>query len=96
VLTAGPGSEWVFFINVPIGLVILLVIPTVVRRDISGNPITLSPPGDFLFVPRGGSHAVRSHDDVTFHILPAAAVSAPHTSDFVVWRWLNGWTAAPL
>ncbi|WP_433473037.1 MFS transporter [Spirillospora sp. CA-142024] len=31
VLTAGPGWRWVFFINVPVGLVLLAALPTVVR-----------------------------------------------------------------
>ncbi|MFF5209563.1 MFS transporter [Streptosporangium sp. NPDC000396] len=33
VLTAGPGWEWVFFVNVPIGLLVLLVLPRVVHAD---------------------------------------------------------------
>jgi EmrB/QacA subfamily drug resistance transporter len=33
ILTAGPGWEWVFFVNVPIGLVVLGALPTVVRPE---------------------------------------------------------------
>lgn len=33
VLTAGPGWEWVFFINVPIGLLVASMVPRVVRTD---------------------------------------------------------------
>jgi EmrB/QacA subfamily drug resistance transporter len=45
-LTSGPGWEWVFYINVPVGLVILLAVPAVVptrprqpgtRVDIAGG-----------------------------------------------------------
>ncbi len=32
-LTAGPGWAWVFFVNVPVGLAIVLVLPSVVRAD---------------------------------------------------------------
>lgn len=31
VLTAGPGWRWVFFVNVPVGLVLLVTLPMVVR-----------------------------------------------------------------
>jgi EmrB/QacA subfamily drug resistance transporter len=33
VLTAGPGWEWVFFINVPVGAVVLFTVPALVRPD---------------------------------------------------------------
>ncbi|MFI7058036.1 MFS transporter [Streptosporangium canum] len=36
VLTAGPGWGWGFFINVPIGLLVFLALPSVVRAD--GRP----------------------------------------------------------
>jgi EmrB/QacA subfamily drug resistance transporter len=32
-LTAGPGWQWIFFINVPIGILVLVVVPLIVRRD---------------------------------------------------------------
>jgi EmrB/QacA subfamily drug resistance transporter len=32
-LTAGPGWEWIFFANVPIGLAVLLTVPAVVPAD---------------------------------------------------------------
>jgi EmrB/QacA subfamily drug resistance transporter len=32
-LTAGPGWEWVFFVNVPIGIAVAVTIPTLVRAD---------------------------------------------------------------
>ena len=32
-LTAGPGWEWDFFVNVPIGLLVALAVPAVVRAD---------------------------------------------------------------
>ncbi|MBB4906039.1 MFS transporter [Actinophytocola algeriensis] len=32
-LTAGPGWEWVFFVNVPIGILVAIAAPAVVRAD---------------------------------------------------------------
>lgn len=32
-LTAGPGWEWVFFVNVPVGVAVALALPSVVRAD---------------------------------------------------------------
>jgi EmrB/QacA subfamily drug resistance transporter len=32
-LTAGPGWEWVFFVNVPIGIVVAMGVPAIVRAD---------------------------------------------------------------
>lgn len=32
-LTAGPGWEWVFFVNVPIGILVAIAVPTIVRAD---------------------------------------------------------------
>lgn len=37
VLTAGPGWEWIFYINVPIGAVILALLPTVLPADVQGT-----------------------------------------------------------
>jgi EmrB/QacA subfamily drug resistance transporter len=32
-LTAGPGWEWVFFVNAPIGVLVAIAVPTIVRAD---------------------------------------------------------------
>jgi EmrB/QacA subfamily drug resistance transporter len=32
-LTAGPGWEWVFFVNVPIGVLVAVAVPAIVRAD---------------------------------------------------------------
>jgi EmrB/QacA subfamily drug resistance transporter len=32
-LTAGPGWEWVFFVNVPIGILVAVAVPAIVRVD---------------------------------------------------------------
>ena len=36
-LTAGPGWEWVFFVNVPIGLLVAVALPGLVRTDRVGE-----------------------------------------------------------
>lgn len=43
-LTAGPGWSWVFFINVPIGLLVFLALPRVVRAT-PGTPQRVDLPG---------------------------------------------------
>jgi EmrB/QacA subfamily drug resistance transporter len=47
-LTAGPGWQWVFFVNVPIGVVILALIPRLVGPDRSRERQTLDVPGALL------------------------------------------------
>ncbi|MFI6818629.1 MFS transporter [Nonomuraea sp. NPDC050328] len=44
VLTAGPGWTWVFFVNVPVGLILLLAIPALVPA-LPGRPQRLDLPG---------------------------------------------------
>jgi EmrB/QacA subfamily drug resistance transporter len=47
-LTAGPGWAWVFFVNVPIGVVILVLIPRLVGADQSRERQALDLPGAVL------------------------------------------------
>jgi EmrB/QacA subfamily drug resistance transporter len=59
ILTAGPGWRWVFFINVPVGVVLLASIPAVVpphhpdraarRLDLLGAVIVTAATGSFIF-----------------------------------------------
>jgi EmrB/QacA subfamily drug resistance transporter len=45
VLTAAIGWQAVFYVNVPIGLIVLLMIPTLITRDPSTTPSRLDYPG---------------------------------------------------
>ncbi|TDO51083.1 EmrB/QacA subfamily drug resistance transporter [Kribbella sp. VKM Ac-2571] len=47
-LTAGPGWQWVFFVNVPIGVVIVVLIPRLVGPDRSRERQSLDVPGALL------------------------------------------------
>jgi len=59
VLTAGPGWRWVFFINVPVGIVLLASVPAVVpsrrpdpgarRIDVLGAVIVTAATGSFIY-----------------------------------------------
>jgi MFS family permease len=59
VLTAGPGWRWVFFINVPVGVVLLATIPAVVpprhpdraarRIDVLGAATVTAATGSFIY-----------------------------------------------
>lgn len=48
VLTAGPGWEWVFFVNVPVGLAIAVLVPSVVRADPSPQRASIDVLGALL------------------------------------------------
>jgi EmrB/QacA subfamily drug resistance transporter len=48
-LTSGPGWEWVFFVNVPVGLALLVAVPLTVRRAAApGGGAPLDVPGAVL------------------------------------------------
>jgi EmrB/QacA subfamily drug resistance transporter len=58
ILTAGPGWRWVFFINVPVGIVLLATIPAVVplrrpdraaRLDVLGAVTVTAATGSFIY-----------------------------------------------
>jgi EmrB/QacA subfamily drug resistance transporter len=45
VLTAGPGWEWIFYINVPVGVLIFVTVPLLVRQDPARARQRLDVPG---------------------------------------------------
>jgi EmrB/QacA subfamily drug resistance transporter len=47
-LTAGPGWQWVFFVNVPIGLVVLVLLPRFVPDRPGGERTSVDVPGAVL------------------------------------------------
>lgn len=47
-LTAGPGWEWAFLVNVPVGLVVLAAVPAVVDTDITRARQRVDLPGALL------------------------------------------------
>lgn len=47
-LTGGPGWRWVFFINVPIGVLVFAAVPFIVRRDRSRAQQPVDVPGGLI------------------------------------------------
>ncbi|MGY3681194.1 DHA2 family efflux MFS transporter permease subunit [Streptomyces sp. TE33382] len=54
-LTAGPGWSWVFFVNVPVGLVLLVAVPLIVPRSAPQAGARLDVPGALLVTAGTGS-----------------------------------------
>lgn len=56
VLTAGPGWQWVFYINVPIGLIVLAALPRMLPKELSqGTRARLDVPGAILVTAATGT-----------------------------------------
>jgi EmrB/QacA subfamily drug resistance transporter len=56
VLTAGPGWQWVFYINVPLGLVVFVLLSRMLPRDLPpGVPARLDVPGAVLVTAATGT-----------------------------------------
>ncbi|WP_232822755.1 MFS transporter [Glycomyces dulcitolivorans] len=99
VLTAGPGWQWIFYINVPIGALILAVLPTVLPADPAGaQRERVDVPGALLVTAATASlifGLVRAGDDgwgsaTTLGALAAAVVL------YAVFALVERRTAAPL
>ncbi|MEE1739873.1 MFS transporter [Streptomyces sp. BE147] len=54
-LTAGPGWSWVFFVNVPVGLVLLVAVPLIVPPGVPRAGARLDVPGALLVTAGTGS-----------------------------------------
>jgi EmrB/QacA subfamily drug resistance transporter len=48
VLTAGPGWQWVFVVNVPVGVIVLLLVPRLVGADVHRERQSVDVPGAVL------------------------------------------------
>lgn len=70
VLTAGPGWSWVFFVNVPVGLLVMLALPRFVPSTTEATPspahslASATHTGDATARP-GHGHAGGAHGDAT-------------------------------
>ncbi len=82
ILTAGPGWRWVFFINVPVGVVLLAAIPAVVpprrrpdraarRIDVLGAVIVTAATGSLIFGMINAGDAGWADLDTLLSIAPA-------------------------
>lgn len=91
-LTAGPGWPWVFFVNVPVGLIILVALvrllprPTPVRHgsrlDVLGAVLVTAATGSLIFaLIRAGEHGWLT---IEFGLL--LVVSAALYTAFVAWQ----------
>ncbi|MDX6280439.1 MAG: hypothetical protein QOH03_1510 [Kribbellaceae bacterium] len=47
-LTAGPGWQWVFFVNVPVGVVVLVLLPRFVPPQVGAGRASIDVPGALL------------------------------------------------
>jgi MFS family permease len=60
VLTAGPGWQWVFYVNVPIGLIVLAVLSRTLPADLAhGQRARLDVPGAVLVTAGTGTRSTR-------------------------------------
>lgn len=98
-LTAGPGWQWVFFVNVPVGVVVLTLIPGLVRADTApGSRRQVDVPGALVVTAAtalliyGLVHAGDTgwSAPATFGTLIAAAVG------YGVFVWVESRVATPL
>ncbi|MEV3936871.1 MFS transporter [Glycomyces sp. NPDC049804] len=99
VLTAGPGWQWIFYINVPIGAVILMLLPATLPSDpVRGQRERLDVPGALIVTAATAAlifGLVRAGDDgwgsaATLGSLAAAVVL------YAVFGLVERRTAAPL
>lgn len=98
-LTTGPGWQWVFFVNVPVGAVVLALIPSLVRVDAAAGSLRqVDLPGALVVTAAtalliyGLVHAGDAGWDapVTIATLIAAAVG------YGVFAWVESRVATPL
>jgi EmrB/QacA subfamily drug resistance transporter len=103
-LTAGPGWQWVFYVNVPIGIVVLVALPRVTREyavvaaqmqagrasiDVPGAVLVTAATGLLIYgLVNAGSDGWGSAG--TLGALAAAAVS------YGLFLWVEARTSAPL
>jgi hypothetical protein len=78
-LTAGPGWEWIFFINVPVGLAVLAALPTVLedlpgsgrqRLDLLGAALATASTASLIYALVGAAVAAVAASALTLLIAP--------------------------
>jgi MFS family permease len=99
VLTAGPGWQWIFYINVPIGAVILALLPATLPRDPEGVQCErIDVPGALLVTAATAAlifGLVRAGDDGWTSATTLAALAAAVVL-YAVFALVERRTAAPL
>lgn len=89
-LTAGPGWRWIFYINLPVGILVLMALPALVAAR-PGQRTRLDVPGAFLVTGGTGAliYGMVKAGDTGWGSAPALVPLAVAAALYAVFAWLS-------